>query len=267
MLLTSADVASLDSLLSWWEKAEYAAEAFVILGCVGEFIAEFTKIGTQESRHQLSKLSLLVLIAALAIELGALVRTNRLSGQEITLLNSITADAQTQISSARERTAQLEKEAETERLERTRLETLVAPRRLTLEQQKAIAKSCYRFSGHTVIVSSYALDTESRILGEQICSALQGAKINCVLNLGSLETFGKLLSGIRVLGSPSQHGFVSAIESSLRNDGHLEIAGPEQQIVPQVVGNRVEEFAIRTDQPVEATIFVGVKLAVLLPHP
>src|SRR5579862_5360846 len=84
---------SIDALLSWWEWIEYLAEAFVVLGCVGEFVADFTKIRTLEWRHQLSKVSLLVLIAALAIELGALFRTNRLSGQEIAVLNGVAASA------------------------------------------------------------------------------------------------------------------------------------------------------------------------------
>ena len=100
MLLISPDVALLDRLLSWWEHAEYVAEAFVILGCVGEFTAEFTEINTRDWRHQLSKVSLLVLIAGLAFELGALVRTNGLSGQEIALLNGVAAEARTRAANA-----------------------------------------------------------------------------------------------------------------------------------------------------------------------
>jgi hypothetical protein len=95
MFVTNPTVATLDGLLSWWEGVEYVAEAFVIVGCVGEFGAEFTTIGTAESRHRLSRLSLLILITALVIELGALVRTNGLSGQEISLLNGIAAEART----------------------------------------------------------------------------------------------------------------------------------------------------------------------------
>ena len=56
----------LDSSLVLWERVEYAAEASVALGCVGEYAAEFTEIGTADWRHQFGKVSLLVLIAALA---------------------------------------------------------------------------------------------------------------------------------------------------------------------------------------------------------
>ena len=71
MLLTSAESKSLDALLSWWESTGYAGQFFVILGCVGEFLAEFTEISTPEWRHRFSKLSLLVLIGGLAVELTA----------------------------------------------------------------------------------------------------------------------------------------------------------------------------------------------------
>lgn len=95
MLLTSSDVAALDGLLSWWENAEYIAEAFVILGCIGEFAVECTRIGKRGWSHQLSRLSLLVLIVALSFGLIALSRTNHLSGQEIALLNGVAAEART----------------------------------------------------------------------------------------------------------------------------------------------------------------------------
>jgi hypothetical protein len=103
MPVTNSDIVSLDALLSRWEAAEYAAEAFVIVGCVGEFIAEFSQIRTQEWRHQLGKISLLVLISALALELGALVRTNVLSGQEIARLNGTAADAIARAANAEEK--------------------------------------------------------------------------------------------------------------------------------------------------------------------
>jgi len=100
MLLTSSDVALLDGLLSRWENAEYIAETFVILGCLGEFAVEFTRIGKREWSHQLSRLSLIVLIAALGFGLIALARTNHLSGQEIALLNAVAAEARTRAANA-----------------------------------------------------------------------------------------------------------------------------------------------------------------------
>lgn len=100
MFLISADISSLDTALNWWERIEYASETFVILGCLGELVADFTEIRTPEWRHRFGRTSLVILIAALSIELVALVRTNGLSGEEITLLNTVTADARTRAANA-----------------------------------------------------------------------------------------------------------------------------------------------------------------------
>src|ERR1017187_2529490 len=138
MLLTASEIPSIDAALGSWESVEYAAEAFVILGCVGEFVAEFTRLLPNEPadrRNQCSKVSLLVLIAALAIELVALVRTNVLSGQEIARLGAqaasfradaersraAIASAQTEAAKANERAAKNELEAATLKVEAARL--------------------------------------------------------------------------------------------------------------------------------------------------
>ena len=158
------------------------------------------------------------------------------------------------------------REAERERLDRTRLEALVAPRRLPSELQVAVAEPLEQFNGRNVVISSYVLDAESEILGEEICSALGIAKIHCIPNPGSITIFGKPLKGVKVAGSNLK--FARALELSLRDNGHLDIAGPEQRIIPSIIGSRTEELGIRTDRKVDATIFVGVKPPILkLPVP
>ena len=100
MLLTTTDVSSLDSALNVWEFIEYVAEALVLAGCVGEYLSEFTTLKTEGWRSRLGRLSLLILIAGLAVELGALIRTNNLAGQEIALLNGVAADARLRAANA-----------------------------------------------------------------------------------------------------------------------------------------------------------------------
>ncbi len=111
MLITSPDVSSIDTSLEFWEVIEYLAEGFVILGCVGEYIADFTKYRTEEWRHRLSRFSLLVLTVALAVELSALVRTNALSGQEIALLNTVAKGFDVRIAEAQRGTAEAQRDA------------------------------------------------------------------------------------------------------------------------------------------------------------
>jgi homoserine dehydrogenase len=83
MTLTASDVVSLKSALGCWEWADYTSIAIVGLGCVGEFVAEFTKIRDEKWRHKLAKLSTIVVIIGIAGELTATVRTSELSGQII----------------------------------------------------------------------------------------------------------------------------------------------------------------------------------------
>jgi hypothetical protein len=76
----------MSSLSSWsmfWEISEYASEAIVCLGCIGEYVAEYTEWSTSEARHSLGRRSLIVLILGLAAGLLSLIKTNNLSGVEI----------------------------------------------------------------------------------------------------------------------------------------------------------------------------------------
>lgn len=86
MTFTASEVSSLTRSMERWELAEYIFAGLVTLGCFGEFVGEFTDWftnGEDARKHVLKKLSTLLLIAALALELVCLVRTNVLSGQVI----------------------------------------------------------------------------------------------------------------------------------------------------------------------------------------
>ena len=52
------------SSLLFWEVAGYICTGIVFLGCIGEFLAEFTRIPNSDGeKHRISKLSLIILIA------------------------------------------------------------------------------------------------------------------------------------------------------------------------------------------------------------
>lgn len=96
MTLTASEVASLTATMGLWELAEYVSAGLVTLGCIGEFVAEFTKWftgGIEETKERLAKYSTLLLIFALSAELVCLVRTNQLSGMVIASLNEKAEDA------------------------------------------------------------------------------------------------------------------------------------------------------------------------------
>src|SRR5437868_4152049 len=96
MALTPSEVASLTTVLSYWETAEYTFGALVTLGCFGAYAAEFTTWytgGIKDLKDRLAKRSTLLLIASLALELICLVRTNHLSGLVIGSLSDKAEEA------------------------------------------------------------------------------------------------------------------------------------------------------------------------------
>jgi hypothetical protein len=90
-------IASFWSSIGFWEIIEYAAEAIVIIGALGEFLTEFEFVlkGDEKRtiRHRIGKAAALMLIIGLAIELGALVRTNQLFSNTIGALYMEASDA------------------------------------------------------------------------------------------------------------------------------------------------------------------------------
>jgi hypothetical protein len=186
--IIASDLASLDSSLTRWEWVEYSAEFFVVLSCMGEYIAEFTKIKTEKWRHQLNRRSLIVLIAALAIELGALCITNGLSGKEIAVLNGIAADAR--------------KRAEDEAMARVKIEERIEHRHLTMQQREALRNGLRSIGIATIVVTSATGDSEAMEYGEELADALSqsGIKVAKVFGRFSFDAKSELSeSGLLVV--------------------------------------------------------------------
>jgi hypothetical protein len=86
----------LSSSLWFWEIAGYVCTFVVILGCAGEYIAEFTSIPKgEDDKHRISKLSLIILTIGIAGELLTAIRSSQISGQVI-------ADLQTSVKNAKQ---------------------------------------------------------------------------------------------------------------------------------------------------------------------
>src|SRR5690242_15706588 len=86
MTFTPSEVASIAARSTFWEICEYGFEALVFLGCIGEFVAEYSNVRTEEWRHALGRRSLIVLIFGLGGGLFSLIKTNALAGQLIVSL-------------------------------------------------------------------------------------------------------------------------------------------------------------------------------------
>jgi hypothetical protein len=110
MILTASDVSELSNALSWWERGEYFFSFVVAAACFGEYVADFKpqwyRTGNADAerdekrKESISKLSTLVLIAALVFELLCVARSNTLAGQVIGSINDLATNATGQATTA-----------------------------------------------------------------------------------------------------------------------------------------------------------------------
>jgi hypothetical protein len=113
MSLTVLDLASLKSSLETWEIIEYAATGVVIIGVIGEYIADFTEFAEQRNLERpMGKLSCLILIVGLVLEMIGVVRTSQLSGQIVEDSQASVKELDTQLSNAQGRMRAAEAKAE-----------------------------------------------------------------------------------------------------------------------------------------------------------
>jgi hypothetical protein len=113
MILTDSEVASLKSALNWWEWFGYISTAIVGIGCIGEFVAEFTPLPKSDtSKHRLARMSLMILIFGIGGELLSAVRSSNLSAELIANIEERSADAEQKAGEANKEAARLQKEAE-----------------------------------------------------------------------------------------------------------------------------------------------------------
>ena len=101
MILTAWSVSDLSNTLTWWERGEYFFSFVVALACFGEYIADFKprwyRTGDAEldekRKESISKISTLILVAALVFELVCVVRSNALAGEVIGSINELARSA------------------------------------------------------------------------------------------------------------------------------------------------------------------------------
>jgi hypothetical protein len=170
---------------------------------------------------------------------------------QIASANSAIADAVKQTESAKAVAAEANRKAEEERLERLKLEATVAPRNLSLAEQRTIASVLSRFAGRKVRIRSYALDVEAAVFGQQIMNCLQGANIPFDDHRMSESSLGAVATGVRVTGQDG--AFVTAILKALSSLGRVAVSpeAPPQGAAGMSMGDDGTAAA--------ATIFVGVK--------
>lgn len=168
MILTAFDIDSLSRSLSRWEWGEYISEAFVIIACAGELVADLEVSWlTEERKKHLQRRSTILLVAALSVSLICLVRTNELSGSVIGSLGDKAGAAETKAQSALEAAGKaqdkadaIEKKAddllkkyEVAENELIALKAKSLPRRLSSAQKELLRSRLELFTTKNIILS------------------------------------------------------------------------------------------------------------------
>jgi len=129
----------LSSCLLFWEVAGYVCTGIVILGCVGEYVAEFTSIPrSKRERHRIARLSLIILTAGIAGELLTAIRSSQISGKVIADLQTTVREAKGSASDAADAAQRAKAAADGAEKSLTLLRAQVIPRSVFVAEKAGI---------------------------------------------------------------------------------------------------------------------------------
>jgi hypothetical protein len=135
--------------------------------------------------------------------------------------NARIKSAEAQVASANAASKEAIAKAESERLERTKLEAVVSPRRIGADEQKRIKEALKGFEKRLVLVSSNGLDAEAALLGAQIIACFPFSFTVQDERALSIST-GGFDFGIHIRGPQSDQDLVTALTLALRSIGKLQ---------------------------------------------
>jgi hypothetical protein len=234
----TSHISDLDRSLNSWSYAYVVFVLLTVFLAVGLFVTQFVAIrkGRELAAAQSELLRLKddelkkdlgekdEKIAGLNLQAESLKTEAEKAKEGIATAQMAAARANADAAKAGERAAEANKAAEQEKIERLKLEAQIAPRRLTVAQQQAIAMGCSHFSGKSVRVESYALDAEAGILAKQIIAALQASGMHVQDGTASLMPLGGFSLGVHVNGD--EPDLVTGLSAILSSVGNLFVAPP-----------------------------------------
>ncbi len=166
------------------------------------------------------------------------------------------ADATKAAAVANERAASLESEAATARNEQERLRATnlalqqqIQPRLITDPLANRIVSIARKHPNAAIAIASYALDTESAVLGEQLVRLFRADNIPFEDRRMSLSAMGGIVLGIRVTGTDAE--FAREIRDAFRAAGFLVGDQPPPPATGISMGN--------PNSPAPVNLFLGVK--------
>lgn len=248
-------IKALESSSAWWEPWVWIFSALVVVGVLMELwlirhdwqdeweafaIWAFVGITRSPARPPKRKLrveiaSVLLIAIGVAGELGAGVKIASVNGKlrgkssELRSKNAELREKSNQlVSLVNQRSSALDKEASALRLENTRLEAIVQPRTINLEDRKSLARSLIkfapRFKGKSVQIASLSGDAESSFVALEINDALYRAGIGTDLSgVGRLQWVGIPSTGIEITGNGDNGEFIKAFVTGIHSAAKTEV--------------------------------------------
>ena len=162
-------------------------------------------------------------------------------------------DARTALKATELLVAEAKEKAEAERIERLKLEALIAPRSLSQEHQREIANSLLQFSGLRVRVVSYVHDMEGALLAKQIAASFGLAGFVVLEQISTVGQTGQVGTGVAVEGVNKP--LIAALVNALGSIGQLDV-GESSGFIPGVAPGHQSAFP---GAPIAAHIMIAAK--------
>lgn len=270
MILTSSSVSELSNSLSWWERGEYFFSFIVAGACFGEYVADFRprwyETGDAERdlkrKESISKISTLVLVAALVFELVCVAKSNTFAGRVIGSINDLAISAAGQSKTALDNAGKAQALAQSasdiakpakDEADAAEREAQVAMDQLGIVESFVSSRHVIdakpldklELRGKPIAVFSWAGDGEARYFCESIVKALHNfagmdPSRSCGALEGGIESGSFEPEGSFVFGPDSSEN--QAIANALTGATHTEFRGgqnPNNGSLRVMVGQKI----------------------------
>lgn len=181
--------------------------------------------------------------------MGSIVAHKREVRAAESALSRFKAAMEKDVAEANARSDEANKKAQDERLERVKLEASIAPRRLSSAAVSDLKTLFSKFPMRQIAISSYELDAEAAVLGQQIIDATNGSEVAVRDMRMSEGALGSINFGIFITGDDAS--LVSALSKIFVSSGLTVWNIKPTPTTGISLGGQ--------DAPAAAKIFIGVK--------
>ena len=252
MVPTETQIEVWKTYLKYWEWFGYVSTAIVGIGCVGEYLAEFTRIKNYETlKHKVERISLVILIAGIGCEILTAYKISDWSAQIIGGIEAHVGEAEQRAAEANLKAAQANERASQNEKEAEKLRKQAQPRTIREADRQNLGEELKKFApslkGRQVAIQSQVGDAEGVLWATEIMDVLQRAGIDVdASGIAALQVVHATAMGTLMTAPPQDQQFVSAL-----------VNGLNKKLDP-VLGTSV--YGEWKPEYTKVTILVGVKL-------